>query len=98
MASNVTPAPKPKKTDAELAAIKAAKGSKFKEIGRKRMTVAIAKIALIGNLANKQSYDFTPDDVKKMIDALDATTAKVEARFKAALDGIKTADAGAFDF
>lgn len=59
----------------------AAKAAKFLELASKRMTVALDKIALLGNLSNKSSYGYTPEQVQAMTDALNAQVTTTMGRF-----------------
>jgi len=87
----------PAPTEAEKAARKEAKAAKFKEIGAKRTNVALEKIGLLSNLANKNSYEFTAEEVEKMVGALKNAVKNVEAAFETALVGGK-AKTGGFEF
>jgi hypothetical protein len=84
-------------TEAEKAARKAEKAAKFKDLGAKRVSAALDKIALLSNLANRNSYEYTQEDVDKMSKALHAAVQRVEDNFKAALGG-KKASTGGFEF
>lgn len=46
------------------------KSKKFIELANKRVNKTIKDIQLIGNLANKQNYDFTEQQAKQIIKAL----------------------------
>ena len=87
----------PLNTEAEKAKRQAEKLAKFKELGGKRVSAALDKIALLNNLANRNSYDYTQEDVDKMAKALRAAVQHVEDNFKAALGG-KKAVTGGFEF
>lgn len=43
---------------------------KFVRLASKRVSGALKKIQLIGNLSNKSNYDYTPQDAKKIFRAL----------------------------
>lgn len=49
---------------------------------RKRVTDTIKKIRLIGNLANKNNYDYSDLHVKQIIDALENELRLLKNRFK----------------
>lgn len=55
---------------------------KFEELGEKRMNEAIKKIRLIGNLANRNNYDYTDDHVKAIISTLESEIQILKNRFK----------------
>ncbi|WML57757.1 hypothetical protein [Neobacillus sp. PS2-9] len=44
---------------------------KFERIAEKRVSDTLKKIQLIGNLANKNNYDYTDKHVKQIIDSLE---------------------------
>jgi ABC-type Fe3+-hydroxamate transport system substrate-binding protein len=46
------------------------KSIKFVELANKRVNKTIKDIQLIGNLANKQNYEYTEQQAKKIIKAL----------------------------
>ena len=56
------------------------KGDKFKRLASKRVVNAIQKIELITNLA-APSYESTPEEVTKILSALQSSVDKVKAAF-----------------
>jgi len=54
---------------------------KFKRLAEKRVNVALDKIRLIGNLASPQ-YAFTPEQIERIITALQSSVADVEEKFQ----------------
>jgi len=69
--------------------------SKFEKIAERRVTEAIKKLRLIGNLANKRNYSYTEKHVRQIISALeseikdlrnkfqnDSSSGKIEFKFK----------------
>ena len=58
------------------------KSAKFKELARSRVNRAINMIRLIANLGNKTHYDYTPDQAKKIINALQSEVTNVKTKFK----------------
>ncbi len=56
------------------------KGDKFKRLASKRVVNAIQKIELITNLA-APSYEYTPEEVAKILSALQGSVDKVKAAF-----------------
>lgn len=46
------------------------KAEKFIELANKRVNKALKDMQLIGNLANKQNYEFTEEQAKKIVRAL----------------------------
>ena len=57
------------------------KRAKFVELANNRVNRAIKDLRLIGNLANKSSYDYTEDEAKKIIRALQREVDSIKARF-----------------
>ncbi|TDL67436.1 hypothetical protein E2R56_19785 [Rhodococcus qingshengii] len=58
------------------------KNENFKRLAEKRVTDVIKKMRLIGNLANKNNYDYTDDQVKKVIITLENEIKILKNRFK----------------
>ncbi|MFY0145081.1 hypothetical protein [Bacillus cytotoxicus] len=58
------------------------KREKFEELGEKRVNEAIKKIRLIGNLANRNNYDYTDKHVKEIISALEVEIQMLKNKFK----------------
>ncbi|TKW61389.1 MAG: hypothetical protein DI628_01825 [Blastochloris viridis] len=58
------------------------KRKKFIELAENRVNKALKDIQLIGNLSNKGAYDFTDEDLRKIIKALDREMASLKERFK----------------
>lgn len=56
------------------------KSDKFKRLASKRVVNAISKIELITNLAGS-SYEYTPEQVEKILTALQGSVDKVKAAF-----------------
>ena len=58
------------------------KRAKFRDLVESRTNKAIEAILRIGNLSNRQIYDFEDAEVKKVIRALKDAVASVETRFE----------------
>ena len=58
------------------------KHSKFRSLAANRTNKALEGIERIGNLSNRQLYEWEPAEVRKIIKALRDEVAKVEARFE----------------
>jgi hypothetical protein len=56
------------------------KSDKFKRLASKRVVNAVSKIELIANLA-APSYEYTPEEVAKILGALQGSIDKVKAAF-----------------
>ena len=57
------------------------KPAKFRRLAEARVNRAIKSLRTIGNLANKQIYQFDDGQVKKIMAALRREVAAVKARF-----------------
>ena len=57
------------------------KSDKFKELARSRVNRAINMIRLIANLGNKAHYDYTSDQARKIVSALQAEVNNVKTKF-----------------
>ena len=57
------------------------KSDKFKELARSRVNRAINMIRLIANLGNKTHYDYTPEQARKIITALQSEVTNVKTKF-----------------
>ena len=60
---------------------KSDKSAKFKELARSRVNRAINMIRLIANLGNKTHYDYTPEQARKIINALNSEVKNVSTKF-----------------
>jgi hypothetical protein len=57
------------------------KRAKFVELVENRTNRAIKDVRLIGNLANRNAYDYSAEDVKKIFRALQRELDAAKARF-----------------
>ena len=57
------------------------KSTKFIELANKRVNKTIKEIQLIGNLANKQNYNYTEQQAKQIIKALQQELDEVKQSF-----------------
>lgn len=60
------------------------KRERFERLAEKRTNEAVKKISLLGNLSNKNNYDYTDEHVKQIIDVLEAEIKSVKNRFNLA--------------
>ena len=65
------------------------KSIKFIKLANKRVNKTIKDIQLIGNLANKQNYDYTDQQAKQIIKALQQELDDVKQSFTNASTSIK---------
>jgi hypothetical protein len=61
----------------------APKRKKFRELAEKRTNAALDTIRRIGNLSNRQLYDWEDAEVRKILKALKEAISEVEGRFEA---------------
>ena len=54
---------------------------KFEKIAEKRITEAIKRLRLIGNLSNKRNYSYTDSHVNQIFKALDAEMKDLKNKF-----------------
>lgn len=71
------------------------KADKFKRLAEHRVNNAIAKIGLIGNLS-ASSYEYTADQVEKILSGLKASIDEVEKKFQKGLNRKGFNDEGKF--
>ena len=57
------------------------KSDNFKKLARSRVNRAINMIRLIANLGNKAHYDYTPEQARKIITALQSEVTNVKTKF-----------------
>ena len=57
---------------------------KFVELARKRVSRALKDIQLIGNLSNRSNYDYTDEDVAKIMKALSDELSACRKKFDVA--------------
>ena len=58
------------------------KAEKFSRLAEKRVTESIKKIRLIGNLANRNNYEYNEKQVKQIILALENEVRLLKNKFK----------------
>lgn len=64
------------------------KRSKFVELANNRVTRAIKDIRLIGNLSNRSAYDYSDEDVKRIVRALQREIDGIRQRFNSGGGGV----------
>ena len=64
------------------AVVKADKHQKFRALAESRTNKAIQAILRIGNLSNRQIYDFEEPEIRKIVRALRDAVTSVESRFE----------------
>ena len=57
------------------------KRAKFVQLANQRVTKALEQIRLVGNLSNRAAYEFSDEDTKKIVKALQRAVDATKARF-----------------
>lgn len=55
--------------------------ARFKRLATARTNAVIKKLEILGNCANRYSYEYTEEDLKKIFSAIETTLAEVKKRF-----------------
>lgn len=55
---------------------------KFERLAEKRVNEAIKKLRLIGNLSNKNNYDYTDRHIRKIVEVLESEIKLLKLKFK----------------
>ncbi|TXI95810.1 MAG: hypothetical protein E6Q34_02300 [Burkholderiaceae bacterium] len=66
------------------------KSTKFIELANKRVNRAIKDLQLVGNLANRGNYDYTDDQARKIVKALQQEIDLLKQAFSATGDSQKS--------
>lgn len=54
---------------------------RFEDVAQRRTNNALNSIRLIANCANKHNYEYSPDDVRKIINALKREVSDLQSAF-----------------
>lgn len=57
------------------------KRDRFKRLATLRTNAILQKLKVLGNCANRQAYEYTEDDVKKIFSAIEEQLRAVRSRF-----------------
>lgn len=55
---------------------------RFERLAERRTTEVLRRLRLIGNLANRQNYDYTEQHIEQMLDALETEMRQLKQRFR----------------
>ncbi len=58
------------------------KRGRFIDLAEKRVTRVIKDLQLVGNLSNRQNYEYTETDVEKILGTLDRAVRELKRRFQ----------------
>jgi len=61
------------------------KEDKFKRLANSRVNNAIKQLDLIGNLSNSASYDYSDDEVRKIMSTLNQKVKEISFKFQESL-------------
>lgn len=59
-----------------------AKAKRFDRLAEKRVTEALHRLRLVGNLSNTRIYAYSEEHVRQMFEALEAEMKQVKAKFR----------------
>lgn len=65
--------------------VKASRESKlqrFERLAQKRVTEALRRLRLVGNLSNRANYEYSDDHVRQLVDAIEAELKQLKNRFR----------------
>ncbi|MEY8351289.1 hypothetical protein AALF16_24055 [Bacillus cereus] len=57
------------------------KREKFEELAEKRVSETVKKMRLIGNLSNRNNYDYTDEHVKQILSKLEEELKALRSKF-----------------
>ena len=58
------------------------KADRFKRLATKRTQNVLNALRVLGNCASRGQYDYTEEDVRKILGAIDRQVADIRAKFK----------------
>lgn len=58
------------------------KQQRFERLAEKRVTEALRRLRLVGNLSNRANYEYSDDHVRQITDALEAELKQLKSRFR----------------
>lgn len=58
------------------------KRERFLKIAEKRTQMVLKKLQVLGNCANRQTYEYTPEDVEKIFSAIERQLMLVRSKFE----------------
>ena len=68
---------------------------RFEKVAGKRVQFILDKLDLLGNCSNRNNYEYSDEDVKKMFNAIKEKLKQVEVRFQ---EGLSKKDRSKFKF
>ncbi|MFA5069742.1 MAG: hypothetical protein WC528_00470 [Patescibacteria group bacterium] len=61
--------------------INESKADRFKRLAEYRTNEVLNKLMILGNCANRQAYDYTESDVRKIFDSIEKMVRDVKSKF-----------------
>ena len=58
------------------------KRERFLDVGAKRTRSVLKRLQVLGNCSNRSSYEYTPEDVEKIFEAIERQLTLVRAKFE----------------
>lgn len=55
---------------------------KFKRLAQRRTNEILYRLKVLGNLANKSSYNYNSEDIRKIFRAIEEQTRLIKSKFK----------------
>jgi uncharacterized protein YeeX (DUF496 family) len=55
---------------------------RFERLAQKRVTEALRRLRLVGNLSNRINYEYSDEHVRQLVDALEAELKQLKSRFR----------------
>jgi len=55
---------------------------RFERLAEKRVTEALRRLRLVGNLSNRANYEYSEDHVRQLIEALEVELKQLKNRFR----------------
>lgn len=59
---------------------------RFRRLATKRTNEVLRKLKVLGNCANRQTYDYTKEDVNKIFSTIHQKVKEIEAKFRGSKD------------
>ena len=62
-----------------------AKRERFLRVAERRTNNVLSDLRLLGNCSNRQNYEFSHEDIKRIFQALDAEVRRIKGLYEASL-------------
>ena len=63
--------------------VRETKGETFKRLASQRTNAVLEKLRILGNCANRNLYEYTDEDIRKIFATLEAEVKRTKAKFTA---------------